>query len=72
MKEAQRENRKQGTIKGDSKMDCSVLLKGRLVLNRVGHVRDSYSHGKLMVERRAPKPIRTGTAEKPLEKAWLN
>lgn len=59
-------------MKGDAKMDYSVFLKGRLVLNRVDYVGDSYSHGKLVGERRTPETIRTGTTEKPLEQAWLN
>lgn len=59
MKEAQRKNREHGTIKEDSKMDYSVFLKGRLVLNRLVHVRDSYSPGKLLVERRTPETIRS-------------
>lgn len=67
MKESQRKSREHGPIKEDSKIDYSVFLKGRLVLSRVVPVRDSYSHGKLMVEGRALKTIRRRTAEKPLE-----
>lgn len=53
-------------------MDCSIFLKGRLLLNRLVHVRDSYSHGKLMVERKAPETIRKEAEKKPLEQAWFN
>lgn len=67
-----KKNREHGTIKEDSKMDCSVFLKGRLVLNRLVHVRDSYSHSKLMVERKASETIRKEAAEKPFEQAWFN
>lgn len=71
-KGTKKKNREHGTIKEDSKMDCSVFLKGQLVLNRLVHVRDSYSHNKLMVERKAPETIRKEAAEKPLEQAWFN